>query len=223
MHESGYWSNLEKSQGSEDAITMNTAHTNKSKGQGKKHEEDVPTEKFHFEIEDIDLDKRIPSHMISPHSFSKLFWNLLIMMLTIYTAILLPIRLAFLEETGTSGALFFIDMFTDIVFVIDIFLNFFFVEEDVNGEMIVNQKELAKKYIKSWLMIDIVASIPVSIIIFFIDTSTGDGLFTIRFLKLTKFTRLYRLLALFKMMKLFKNHKFLEQAITYFSCTTDIK
>ena len=62
------------------------------------------------------------------------------MMLTIYTAILLPIRLAFMDESTTNGALFFIDMFTDVVFIIDICLNFFAVEEDVNGEMIVNQK-----------------------------------------------------------------------------------
>lgn len=191
----------------------------------KEEDTHVQIEKFHFEIEDNDQDKRIPSHMISPHSFCKLFWNLLIMVLTIYTAILLPIRLAFMDETGTSGALFYIDMITDVVFVIDIFLNFFIVEEDLNGEMIINQKELAKKYIMSWLIVDIVASIPVSIIIFFVDHQQqgSDGLFSIRFLKLTKFTRLYRLLALFKMMKLFKNHKFLEQAITYFSCTNDIK
>ena len=84
------------------------------------------------------MEKRIPGHMISPNSFFKLFWNFLILVLAIYTAIVLPIRLAFIDETEIGIFMQVIDFFTDIVFFIDIILNFFFVEEDVNGEMILD-------------------------------------------------------------------------------------
>ena len=74
--------------------------------------------------------------MISPNSLFKLFWNILILFLAVYTAIMLPIRLAFISESKISLSLIIIDVFTDVVFIIDILLNFFFVEEDANGELI---------------------------------------------------------------------------------------
>ena len=84
------------------------------------------------------MEKRIPGHMISPNSFFKLFWNFLILFLAIYTAIVLPIRLAFMDESNIGPLMFAFDIFTDIVFLVDIVLNFFFVEEDINGEMILD-------------------------------------------------------------------------------------
>lgn len=93
-------------------------------------------DKFHFEIEDIDQEKRIPAHMISPNAPGKLLWNLLIMVLAVYTAILLPIRLAFMDENNISQSMFIFDIFTDIAFLVDIALQFFFVEEDEDGLMI---------------------------------------------------------------------------------------
>ena len=68
----------------------------------------------------------------------KLMWNLLILVLALYTAILLPIRLAFMDESKIGDEMFAFDLFTDTVFIFDIILNFFFVEEDVNGEMIID-------------------------------------------------------------------------------------
>ena len=76
--------------------------------------------------------------MISPNSGCKLLWNLLILILAVSTAIVLPIRLAFTNEDNISHTMLMFDLFTDCCFVIDIVLNFFFVEEDVNGEMIID-------------------------------------------------------------------------------------
>ena len=76
--------------------------------------------------------------MISPNSGCKLLWNLLILILAVSTAIVLPIRLAFTNEDNISRTMLMFDLFTDCCFVIDIVLNFFFVEEDVNGEMIID-------------------------------------------------------------------------------------
>ena len=94
-------------------------------------------EKFHFEIEDMDMEKRIPGHMISPNSLCKLFWNFLILFLAVYTAIMLPLRLAFMDETNIGQAMLAFDLFTDVIFLVDIVLNFFFVDEDEYGEIII--------------------------------------------------------------------------------------
>ena len=121
--------------------------------------------------------------------------------------------------------MFIFDMFTDVVFIIDIILNFFFVEEDVNGEMIIDQKKIAITYFRTWFFIDLVASIPVTFIMIFLasDSDTESDLISIRFLKLAKFTRMYRLLTLFKLAKLFKNHNTLEKYVSYLNFTQDAK
>ena len=103
-----------------------------------------------------------------------------------HTAIVLPIRLAFLDESNIGSFMQSMDFFTDTVFIIDIVLNFFFVEEDVNGEMIMDQKRIAITYLKSWFIIDLIASFPISFIMHF--TRNSDGYVAIRFMKLTKFT-----------------------------------
>lgn len=121
--------------------------------------------------------------------------------------------------------MFMFDMFTDVVFIIDIILNFFSVEEDVNGEMIIDQKKIAITYIRTWFFIDLIASIPVTFIVLFVaaDSESEKDLISIRFLKLAKFTRMYRLLTLFKLAKLFKNHNTLEKYVSYLNISTDAK
>ena len=112
------------------------------------------------------------------------------------------------------------------MFIIDIVLNFFFVDEDVNGDMIIDQKRIAVAYLKSWFIIDVFASIPVTIITLLAennDKSVDRGLVSIRFLKLTKFARLYRLLTLFKVLKLVKKRRCLEIMVNNLSVSPDVR
>ena len=131
--------------------------------------------------------------MISPNSIGKLLWNLMILALAIYTAIILPIRLAFMDENNIGSGMITFDIFTDICFLIDIALQFFFVEEDEDGDLILDQRRIATTYLKSWFVIDLLSSIPVSIIALFTNAQGSlQGVFiSIRFLKLTKFARIY--------------------------------
>ena len=181
---------------------------------GQKH-----VEKFHFEIEE-DLEKHIPAHMISPNSPCKLIWNILIFVLIIYMAISLPIRLAFVDESRMSENFSDIDIMSDVVFVVDIILNFFFVEEDVNGELITDQKRIAVGYLKGWFCIDAVASVPISLIFLLLEFENVDESFlSIRLLKMMKFMRLYRILTLFKLTKMLRNSKIkvVDILLSYFS------
>jgi len=227
VHNSSYWSSLDKSHVSDylDSVKKNTdAGGNRQDSHNHSSYDNKNADKFHFEIEDNDQEKRIPPHMISPNSLFRLLWNVIIFILAISTALFLPIRMAFMDETDIAKGYLYFDLFTDFIFIVDIGLQFFFVEEDVNGEIIVDIKKLAVSYLKSWFAIDMIASIPVSLILFLSKKSDIDhSIASIRFLKLTKFTRLYRLLSLFKMIKLLKNHKHLEVAVSYLHVSSDIK
>lgn len=53
-------------------------------------------------------------------------------------------------------------MTIDSLFCLDVILNFFTAFEDENGELVVSKEKIAKYYLKSWFLVDLVSSIPIS-------------------------------------------------------------
>jgi hypothetical protein len=49
-----------------------------------------------------------------------------------YIGLVIPVRIAFLEDNGEYVV---IDTIIDIFFLIDVVLNFFFIEENASGEL----------------------------------------------------------------------------------------
>ena len=116
----------------------------------------------------------------------------------------MPIRLAFLDETTVDGMQLIFDLSADICFLLDMMFSFLAVEEDSNGELIIDRKLIAKHYIQSWFCIDLISSFPVAWITFYLQ-QTPDAINSLRFLKLAKMARLYRILTVFKLFRVIKN------------------
>ena len=57
-----------------------------------------------------------------------------------------------------AGAI--IDMIVDILFGIDIFVNFISSYETIEGELVVGLKKIALNYMSGWFVIDFVAVFP---------------------------------------------------------------
>ena len=69
--------------------------------------------------------------MLNPYGNFIKFWNLLIILLLIYTGIVLPPRMAFDDETLIDW--FWVDITIDIIFITDIFINFNSAYENDDG------------------------------------------------------------------------------------------
>ena len=117
------------------------------------------------------------------------------------------------------------DLCSDIIFLVDILLNFFYVQEDDNGNFIILVQQLARNYLKSWFVIDLISSVPVSIIMLFTNFSTeaNNQILSIKFLKLLRLFTLYRILSIVKIFRLFKNSKILELVISKVSVSDELK
>ena len=72
-----------------------------------------------------------------------------------FTAIYVPIRLAFIEQISTP--LFIMETIIDSLFFIDLFVNFLTAYYEEDHKLIVQGSKIAKKYLKGWFLIDIVA------------------------------------------------------------------
>ena len=99
------------------------------------------------------------------YSLTRELWDWLIIMLCIYAAILVPYNITF----HLDGFLV-LDIIIDVIFLIDIVMNFRTTHVTESGKLIVNQKDIALRYLKTWFVIDFISFIPLELYFYY-----GDG------------------------------------------------
>ncbi|XP_042332643.1 potassium voltage-gated channel subfamily H member 2 [Sceloporus undulatus] len=146
---------------------------------------------------------RIHKWTILHYSPFKAVWDWLILLLVIYTAIFTPYSAAFLLNDKDEPArrscgyscspLNVVDLIVDIMFIIDILINFRTTYVNANEEVVSHPAKIAIHYFKGWFLIDMVAAIPFDLLIFGSgseETTTLIGLLkTARLLRLVRVAR----------------------------------
>ncbi|XP_038140791.1 potassium voltage-gated channel subfamily H member 6a isoform X2 [Cyprinodon tularosa] len=117
---------------------------------------------------------RIHKWTILHYSPFKAVWDWVILLLVIYTAIFTPYSAAFLlseaeEDEGSCGytcnPLNVVDLVVDVMFIVDILINFRTTYVNSNDEVVSHPGRIAQHYFKGWFLIDIVAAIPFDLLI----------------------------------------------------------
>ncbi|XP_034497668.1 potassium voltage-gated channel subfamily H member 6 isoform X3 [Ailuropoda melanoleuca] len=146
---------------------------------------------------------RIHRGTLLHYSPFKAVWDWLILLLVIYTAVFTPYSAAFLlsdqDESQrvdcgyTCSPLTVVDLIVDIMFVVDIVINFRTTYVNTNDEVVSHPRRIAIHYFKGWFLIDMVAAIPFDLLIFRSgsdETTTLIGLLkTARLLRLVRVAR----------------------------------
>uniref|UniRef100_A0A671NLN5 Voltage-gated inwardly rectifying potassium channel KCNH2 n=1 Tax=Sinocyclocheilus anshuiensis TaxID=1608454 RepID=A0A671NLN5_9TELE len=145
---------------------------------------------------------RIHKWTILHYSPFKAVWDWVILLLVIYTAIFTPYSAAFLlsdeEEAAmqrcgySCSPLNVVDLIVDIMFIVDIVINFRTTYVNSNEEVVSQPGRIAIHYFKGWFLIDMVAAIPFDLLIYrsVEDTTTLIGLLkTARLLRLVRVAR----------------------------------
>uniref|UniRef100_A0A3Q3W029 Voltage-gated inwardly rectifying potassium channel KCNH2 n=1 Tax=Mola mola TaxID=94237 RepID=A0A3Q3W029_MOLML len=145
---------------------------------------------------------RIHKWTVLHYSPFKAVWDWLILLLVIYTAILTPYSAAFLlndqEDPVLQSCIYscsplnVVDLIVDIMFIIDILINFRTTYVNSNDEVVSHPVRIAVHYFKGWFLIDMVAAIPFDLLIYRNgeETTTLIGLLkTARLLRLVRVAR----------------------------------
>ncbi|VDP80896.1 unnamed protein product [Echinostoma caproni] len=157
---------------------------------------------------DVNPEQKLHAPRIHPFTLKhygpvKAVWDWLVLVLVIYTAIFTPFTAAFLlQEDGWGrysglttyyNPLQIIDLFVDVMFIIDILINFRTTYVNKNDELVSHPGRIAVHYFKGWLLIDVVAAIPFDLLLFGAETdemATLIGLLkTARLLRLVRVVR----------------------------------
>ena len=133
---------------------------NESIVEGKKDDLDESNESVAFDEELVY--EEMPSCILHPGSKWKTIWNLMMMLIIVEIALVVPYRIPF--EDVTPPGWFYIDVITDFLFIIDVFLNFITAIENDNGEICTDRVKIIVSYMRSWFLIDLSSSIPITLI-----------------------------------------------------------
>lgn len=121
-----------------------------------------------------------PKWVFSHYGYFKNLWDVVILLATIYVAIIVPYNAAFHGvgyDQGTNDTLYCLgsdpnlikttkkpsiisDVLVEVIFVIDILLNFRTTFVNQKGEVVSSSKDIAINYLRTWFFLDLVAALP---------------------------------------------------------------
>ncbi|TGZ62996.1 hypothetical protein CRM22_007150 [Opisthorchis felineus] len=145
--------------------------------------------------------------VIHPCSSFRFYWDLLMLVLLIANLIILPVAISFFNDDLSIHWIIF-NTISDVIFIADIAVKFRtgVVTNDFADEIILNPKEIARHYLKSWFMLDFISSIPMDYIYLIFDNKDHYNQFlsagrTLRILRLAKLLSMLRLLRLTRLVR----------------------
>uniref|UniRef100_H2MSS2 Potassium voltage-gated channel, subfamily H (eag-related), member 5a n=1 Tax=Oryzias latipes TaxID=8090 RepID=H2MSS2_ORYLA len=106
---------------------------------------------------------KTPPHIILHYCTFKTTWDWIILILTFYTAIMVPYNVSFRTKQNNLAWLV-VDSVVDVIFLVDIVLNFHTTFVGPAGEVISDAKQIRMNYLKTWFVIDLLSCLPYDII-----------------------------------------------------------
>lgn len=147
---------------------------------------------------------KLPCGIFHPSCTFKNIWNFLLIMLLIYTATIMPYRIAFVDPEKHSFW-WFLELFIDSLFFLDVIVNINSAYYDSEGQLVKSRKRIFLRYLRTWLIIDTIACFPFNLIEEDDDSRTQTNYNSL--LRLARLPRLYRLMRVSRIFKMFKHVK----------------
>ncbi len=137
--------------------------------------------------------------IISPESNFRLAWDTVVGILVVYYTIIVPVRVAFDSAKPTKEETV-LDMFFNVIFIIDIVLNFRTAVK-LEGVLIQDPVKIRNSYLKSWFLIDFFSTVPVDLI-FVVGNEDKVGTEASQINKLLRLLRIFKLLRMMKLTRI---------------------
>ena len=140
--------------------------------------------------------------MLLPWYKSLVAWDCLSIAFLVYTALVLPYRLAFAQlpiadeqhsAWDLSSPFDALEFAIDVFFLLDILRNMTTAYYDFYGDLVVEPRAVLMHYLMTWFALDLVASFPIDWFLVGRVETQSQGLVLLRLFKLGKLLRLLRL------------------------------
>ncbi len=169
---------------------------------------------------DLDFEGAVRKRMkvLHPHCKFKIAWNMIMLLIILYTAVILPYRFAFLAGESEMGWVIS-DFVVDLIFLTDMAITFASAYHNNEGILITNRCVIAKNYLKCWFWLDLASSVPIDFTVRMLGNNSSNAFL----LKLARVPRLYKLMRLVKLVRLYKSNKFVEKLLQKLHLKSEMK
>lgn len=127
-------------------------------------------------------------------------FDVAVMLCIIYSAAVVPFRIAFRAEA--TGWVWVLEASISLLFVADLVVAFNTSFISTSGMRVTSRSAIANRYLRSWFLIDAPSSVPVEIIELIISASEGNTAVTPSYLPAFRLLRLLRLVRILRLLKL---------------------
>ncbi|KDO26603.1 hypothetical protein SPRG_08007 [Saprolegnia parasitica CBS 223.65] len=141
------------------------------------------------------------TYVIDPKSARATQWDVFMAFLIAYSGITVPLSVCFPGLQSISGFWPYVDNFVDGCFGIDIVRNFMMGYHDDQDQLVVNHREIAKQYVKTWFLIDFFSTFPLQAVATATNASLGNSS-SFASIQLIRIFRVFRILKLTRLVKL---------------------
>jgi hypothetical protein len=117
-------------------------------------------------------------------------WDLVMILALLFTATVTPYEVAFVDTK--IDAVFYVNRFVDLLFLMDIAIQFFLMFKDRDGNLVKDQGRINTRYLKGWFMMDFLTILPYDSVKYMMPNS-GD-MMLLRLIRLARLVKLLRLL-----------------------------
>ena len=153
--------------------------------------------------------------ILMPTGAFRQVWDMVFIFAIMYIVWLLPYRIAF--ATGHSVEFAVLDFLLDLFFMSDILLNFFTAYHDAETLlMVTNHKMIAKHYAKTWLLPDVLSSIPYDWLIVglsFSAPAVGDESDDNDFVQLPQLLRVIKCVKLLRLLRVTRAGRYIQKGL----------
>ncbi|XP_053211837.1 potassium/sodium hyperpolarization-activated cyclic nucleotide-gated channel 2-like isoform X2 [Panonychus citri] len=161
--------------------------------------------------------------IIHPCSNFRFYWDLCMLLLLVANLIVLPVAISFFNDDLSTRWIAF-NCLSDTIFILDIVVNFRtgIMNPDLPEQVILDPKQIARQYIRSWFFLDLISSIPLDYIFLIFNQEysfhllqAGRALRIFRFAKMLSLLRLLRLSRLVRYVSQWEEVYFLNMASVF--------
>eukprot|EP01043_Picozoa_sp_COSAG02_P015947 COSAG02_NODE_691_length_18445_cov_23.541099_12_plen_784_part_00 len=129
----------------------------------------------------------LPPLIRDPDSAYAAMWDALQVLLLVYLCVVIPLRACFSIDILIGSTEFYVDTFADLVFVLDVVLNFRTAFVDEHGVVEERPRVIARHYLRGWFMLDVLSCLP------FQYLSSGGNFKAAKAVRLVRLTKMLRL------------------------------
>jgi len=152
--------------------------------------------------------------VIPPNSAPRIKWELFLGVLILYSAITVPVRVGFdIELVDLYNWARIFDLTVDLLFCLDMIFNFRVAYYDDYDCLVFEPKQIARRYLQTWFLVDFPTSVPFDHIFALFFSSEDDSARFASF-KLIRLVKSFKLLKLARVLKLGKSLEVFEDKVT---------